>query len=384
MLKIILSIILLSLSLSCNDLIKNFNEIVKNSENKELIEEYNKYYFEKPKEIIKFFMVNKKYLEFNQYYEKLSLKDKKLLLEYILDDIEDYLDFIKGIDLYSKIFIPTNIEDEQEIQYFIYNILIDNKNAYYNIIEHSDIKKHYLSIFNPTILVNLSKRYKYFVLMFATNNYLISYPNTIDFILSPDNIKLELTSYELNTIYEKSIRYYLSIDKVVEIPFSIRTIFLDRMNVNKRIEAYLNFTLETKLNDFILNLKDIKFYSKYSHELLLNFFKEMEKLKINSVLAKKSNEENNIDFTDIYSTNRIGLHNENEITLNEDNLDLSFKYNVNNQDLVKYFTNIGLNLELVKLNDNSSFLIRVKNRFEDTIYYNLEDYLNNNSIEFIY
>ena len=39
MLKIILSIILLSLSLSCNDLIKNFNEIVKNSENKEIIEE---------------------------------------------------------------------------------------------------------------------------------------------------------------------------------------------------------------------------------------------------------------------------------------------------------------------------------------------------------
>ena len=93
---------------------------------------------------------------------------------------------------------------------------------------------------------------------------------------------------------------------------------------------------------------------------------------------------NDLDFTDIYSTNRIGLHNENEITLNEDNLDLSFKYNVNNQDLSKYFTNIGLNLELVKLNDNSSFLIRVKNRFEDTIYYNLEDYLNNNSIEFIY
>ena len=110
----------------------------------------------------------------------------------------------------------------------------------------------------------------------------------------------------------------------------------------------------------------------------------MEKLKINSVLAKKSNEENNINFNDIHSTNGIGLQNENEITLNEDNLDLSFKYNVNNQDLSKYFTNIGLNLELVKLNDNSSFLIRVKNRFEDTIYYNLEDYLNNNSIEFIY
>lgn len=43
-------------------------------------------------------------------------------------------------------------------------------------------------------------------------------------------------------------------------------------------------------------------------------------------------------------------------SLNDDNLDLSFKYNVNNQDLAKYFTNIGLNLELVKLNDNSSFL----------------------------
>ncbi len=346
------------------EIIENFNKVIKEDKNIDFKNKYEQFVFENPKELINFFIKNRYYYEFNEVYQKLDINNKKLILEYIIDDTDKYKELLKGSNVYKTIFISSNVEDEQEVQFHIYNLLLDNKKAYYNIIEYSNIEDHYLSIFNPNNLIYLNKRYKYFVLMFFNKNYIVSYPNVIDYILSSPQIIKELEDYGFKDNYDYSIKHYINIDTKLEIPFPIRGILYDRLNKSKVTEIYINIILNTKLNDFIINLKDLNFYSKYSHDFLIKYLKDSNEIRIKNIESESNDNNDNLE----------------EIKVTKNNS----KFLIKNEDIIKYFNNIGMNLNHYKLNSDTNIFIKTKDKFNEIEYENLEKFLNENSIEYIY
>lgn len=354
-------LILLSLSAYSSDLVLEFNDIIKNDKNNEvLILEYNKYVFEKEKEILKFFRVNKAYKQLNEYYNKLSYENKERFIEFIIDDSKIYVEMIKEIDLFGKIFIPSKLEREQDLQFHIYNLLIDNRLAYYNIIQYSNQNNHFSSIFNPNVLIKLSNRYKYFVLMFSNKGFMLSYPNMIDYLLSPEYVIKEIQEYGLDDNYKASFEHYSKINTIVKIPFSVKTILLDRMNQQKTIEINLNLNFESKLSDFMKNIENINFYAKHSHELLLEYLKDSNDTRLKEISHQKQIDEFE-NFTEI-----------------------DFSYLIKTENLLKYMKDINLILNHVNISEDLLIQIKVNDKYDSKIYDDIKLFLNENSIEYLY
>jgi len=315
--------------------IENIDFMIKTkSRNIELTRDYNKYQLETIKEVL-IFVENFSYQEdFSTIYNNLKFDDKYLIIKALSENLDRFDKIIQKLGLYKTLFTYSDNIRIQEFQFNIYKLLLLDNNALFNkILLNSDIIDHHNTLFNPYNLLNVDKRYQYYIKKLFNNDISISYINILQFLTMNSQYKSELEILSFRQVYMDSLLKYMKVDNIVVVPITINSIFFDKADTTRSINANYSFYIEGSLAKIIKFLNKNTFSKKYSHDMLKTYFQ-------NKGLSK---------------------------------LDKEF-----------YLKNIKFNVNNIKILEEDFTYIEVRDGTTKKIYYSIKNFLNENGVKYLY